>query len=227
MHVMSKEEGNTTRDLRACGEAISVFFLLREEERKDRTEQGLSQGETLLPRGCFELGGLYVRGKTTRKIRVLYTESLYVRINRFVKKRPSVILADLIERDHGRFREAAHDCARLGVTPLEWVSAQFEVFDAVSSIKGKTLLPKPGHLTGPGAERRLRSVQEGGKAKRTEAESIAHDRRSRPGGEEKGFNPDALVAAEIRRDRKLKSMACLLGITPEEVLRRFPFACGG
>lgn len=163
----------------------------------------------------------FVRGKLTRKIKIIYAEAVFTRLNRYAKKSPNVLLSRMTKVTEAKFRKAAHDCARVGADPLEWVGAQFDAFDAAGAFMRKILLPRPSHLAGLKAEQRWRIRNEGKRTMQSEGEAIARDRRSRPGGEGP-IDVEKQVRESFRDERKLENLSRVLGVSPLEVLRRFP-----
>ncbi len=162
-----------------------------------------------------------MRGKTTRKIRRLYAESFYLRLSRWCKKSILGMIDAYTEASEEAFREAARCCSRLGADPASWVGAQFEIFDLVKTKRGGSALPRPHHLHGEGAERRWQVCKERGR-RQSAADEISNAKRRVPGSEGDVFDVQVQVEVFFRDQRKLASLASLLKVPEEEVLRRFP-----
>jgi hypothetical protein len=161
-----------------------------------------------------------MRGKLTKKIRSIYLENVYVRLARYAKFRFEQAAQQFTVEQELCLREAAHQAARLGAPPVEYVAAQFSVFDAATERAGRLLLPKPCHLRGPGAEQRWAS-RESRPRIQTCADAIAKAKRSTPGSEGDIFDPERQQKEFFRESRKLENLARATRLPEAEIFRRF------
>lgn len=163
-----------------------------------------------------------MRGKLTHKLALVYVQGCYTRLSRWNKLRFERCMERLSESQIMAIRKASHQCARLGATPLAYVSAQFDVFDNVSTSIGRTILPMPHHLHGEKAEARYQARLDGSARRKSEADLISAARRSVPGSEGHVFDPEVQVRVFYRDSRKLANLVSLLHLTETEVMVQHP-----
>lgn len=165
---------------------------------------------------------LPLRGKMTRRITEAYYESMWVRTSRFHKFRFNIVLQSLTEAQEMQFRKASHQCSRLGALYQDYIDSQFNVFDTVSDIKQKSILPMPHHLHGDNAARRYINRNDGTRHRQTEADLIMRAKRNIPFSDGNVFDVQEVQKQFFRDQRKLESLSMMLKISPKRVLDQYP-----